>query len=152
MDADNPFQTPNAELSTPLSTDAGQRLYSLAAVGWATVFGSPLAGAYIIAQNLRILGRGTEVRKVWLTGVGVLVALLVLAFILPENIPAAAFTAAQVVGMYQYGKVTWAEQVAGHAQRGGVFYSNWRAVGIGLLILLALLVLVVPLVLLLDVA
>ncbi len=150
MDAENPFQTPKAELNAPLGSDAGQRLYSLAAVGWATVFGSPLAGAYIIARNLRILGRGAEERKVWLTGVAVLVALLLLALLLPENMPTAAFTAAQVVGMYQYGKVTYAEQVVRHAQQGGRFYSNWRAVGVGLLILLAFVVLVVPLALLFD--
>ena len=57
---DNPFQTPHASL---LDNPPRQPLYRLAAIGIATFFGTPVAGAWIIAHNLRRLDRQDQIRN-----------------------------------------------------------------------------------------
>ncbi|MBB2495611.1 hypothetical protein [Aquipseudomonas ullengensis] len=152
MDANNPFQTPAADLVNPGVVAAGEKLYSLAAVGWATFFGTPLAGAYVLAHNFRSLGLHQHVKTVWLLAIGLLLAVSVLTYVLPENLSGTGFTVAQVMGMYFYAKSLIAAQITEHRLRDGAFYSNWRAVGIGLLMLVAVLVVVVPLMLLTGLA
>ena len=147
MDAENPFRTPSADLTSTATTDG--KLYSLGAVALGTFFGTPIAGAYFIVQNLKQLGRSAETTQAWAMGVGVFVALLALSFFLPDSMPATPITAIQVAGMYFYAKQLMEKDVTTRRAVGGLFFSTWRAVGIGLLFLMALLVAAVPLVMLL---
>jgi len=142
MDGQNPFQPPAA----PLQDSDTARLYSLRAVGWATLFGSPLAGAFIITKNLRLLGRAADIRKTWALAVVLSVVLMGLSFVLPDNLSATGFTVAQVMGMYFYAKSLYETSLSQHGEKGGAFYSNWRAVGIGLLFMAGLLIAMVPVV------
>ncbi|WP_204325150.1 hypothetical protein, partial [Stenotrophomonas maltophilia] len=73
--------------------------YRLSAIGLGTFIGTPLAGAFLAAVNLRRLGRAQEVGKTWLVGLCLFVLLPVLGAILPENIPSIGFTVAQIFGM-----------------------------------------------------
>lgn len=148
MDAHNPFQTPAAELLSPDTLAAGERLYSLAAVGWATFFGTPLAGAYVLNHNLKALGLLDKLKATWLLAIGLLLVVTALAFVLPDNAPGTAFTVAQMMAMYYYAKQLHAPALDAHRAQQGTFFSNWRAVGIGLLMLLAVLVVAIPLLLL----
>jgi hypothetical protein len=139
MDAnpENPYRAPDAELLTPENRVIGP-LYRMSAVGIATFFGTPLAGAYIISRNLRALGLDEKVQGTWWMAIGVLVLVMVVGYWLPDS-AGMGLTVAQVIGMHQYAKSLFGEAVAGHA---GVFRSNWRAFGIALLFLLAFLVVV----------
>ncbi len=69
MDAnpENPYRAPAAELLSTEDRAAGP-LYRMSAVGIATFFGTPLAGAYIMAHNLRALGQQDRVRNAWQLG------------------------------------------------------------------------------------
>lgn len=145
MDAQNPFQPPTATLHDSDTQIGSTRLYSLAAVGWATLLGSPLAGAFIIMKNLRSLGRTAEVAQVWMMASGAFVVLLGLGMVLPDNLSTTGITVAQVMGMYFYAKTLFEVSVRQHRERGWAFHSNWRAAGVGLLFLLGLLVVMVPL-------
>lgn len=148
--ANNPFQTPEADLvNTP---DATPPLYSLPAVGLATFFGTSLAGAYVLAHNLRQYGLHKELRQTWWLAIGIFVAITALGFLLPENVPGIAFTVVQVIAMNQYAKSVLGSRLQQHAAAQGPLYSNWRAVGIGLLFILAILVVVVPLIMVFDLA
>ncbi|MCY1532915.1 hypothetical protein D9M68_682120 [compost metagenome] len=71
-----------------------------------------------------------------------------LSFILPDNLSSSGFTVAQIMAMYLFAKSTYAEPLNQHRARGGAFYSNWRAIGFGLLFMLAILAVLVPLALL----
>ncbi len=79
-------------------------------------------------------------------------AITALGFLLPENVPGIAFTVVQVIAMNQYAKSVLGSRLQQHAAAQGPLYSNWRAVGIGLLFILAILVVVVPLVMVFDLA
>ncbi|MDN6858397.1 hypothetical protein QO207_17545, partial [Pseudomonas sp. CAN2814] len=67
---DNPFQTPAAALQDGPGVATGEPLYRLAAAGIATFFGTPVAGSWVIAQNLKRLNRPQEVQKAWMVGIG----------------------------------------------------------------------------------
>ncbi|MCR7048505.1 hypothetical protein NS826_32935, partial [Pseudomonas aeruginosa] len=84
---------PEARLDEPDATH-GEPLYRLSAIGLGTFIGTPLAGAFLAAVNLRRLGRAQEVGKTWLVGLCLFVLLPVLGAILPENIPSIGFTVA----------------------------------------------------------
>lgn len=144
MDANNPFQTPAAELVGPGTLASGEKLYSLAAVGWATFFGTPLAGAYVLNHNLKALGLLDKLKTTWLAAIGLLLVVMALSFMLPDNAPGTGLTVVQVMVMYFYAKPLIASQVADHRAHQGALFSNWRAVGIGLLFLLAFLLVMVP--------
>lgn len=100
-DTENPFRPPEARLDEPDATH-GEPLYRLSAIGLGTFIGTPLAGAFLAAVNLRRLGRAQEVGKTWLVGLCLFVLLPVLGAILPENIPSIGFTVAQIFGMVYY--------------------------------------------------
>lgn len=136
---DNPYLAPQAEL-----LESSQPLYRLSAVALATFFGSPLAGAYITAHNLKAQNRADKVRNVWLLAIGILVASMVIGSWLPDG-ATIGLTVAQALGMQQYAKQLQGEALEGY---GGAFLSNWRAFGISLLFLLAVIVALVPVVLL----
>ena len=76
------------------------------------------------------------------------VLLPVLGAILPENIPSIGFTVAQIFGMVYYAKSAFGPVLDSHKAAGGAFISNWRAAGIGLLFMLAVLSVAIPVVML----
>lgn len=138
---DNPFQPPTAALEeTPAAT--GAPLYRLGAVGIATFFGTPVAGAWVMAQNLNRLGRHSQMRNAWITGVGAFIAIFLLGWFLPESVPATPINIAAVFGMYHYAKQHTGAALEQHASDGGTFLSNWRAFGVSLLFLLAVMAVV----------
>ncbi|HSX70652.1 MAG TPA: hypothetical protein VLF16_06935 [Pseudomonas sp.] len=143
MDA-NPYRAPEADLVVPQQAATGP-LYRMSAVGIATFFGTPLAGAFITTRNLRALGLHGQVQKTWWMGVGLLVAVMVVGYWLPES-ASMGLTVGQVFAMHYYAKPLFGDTVAGH---GGPFYSNWRAFGISLLFLLGVIAALIPIALLL---
>ena len=131
MTTENPYQAPQAEL---VASVAGARpLYSIGAVGIATFIGSPLAGALLLTRNLAALGRSSESGGIWGLAVAVFVALTALALILPESVPALPFTIAQLMWMTWLTQQRVGEQIRVHREQAGIFHSNWKAAGIGLL-------------------
>jgi hypothetical protein len=134
---DNPFQTPAAVLQDAATTATGEPLYRLAAVGIATFFGTPIAGAWVIVQNLKALGRSHEARNIWLMGIGLTLAIFVLGYFLPENTSGSPIAVGTVVGMYYLAKQTFGVTLERHLAAGGKLRSNWRAFGVALLFLLA---------------
>ncbi|KAF1068876.1 MAG: hypothetical protein GAK45_01246 [Pseudomonas citronellolis] len=128
--SENPFRTPEASLvdnGTQATVDS--LLYKLPAVGLATFFGTPIAGAWILQHNLRQLGLSEKIKEVWLCAVILLVAVVGIGWVLPDNVPGLPFAVVQIVVMQQYAKKLLGERMAGHTR----YYSNWRAFGISLL-------------------
>lgn len=134
---DNPFQTPAAVLQDAATTTTGEPLYRLAAIGIATFFGTPVAGAWVMAQNLKRLGRLGQVRHAWITGICAFIAIFLLGWFLPESVPATPINIAAVFGMHHYAKQHIGAALDQHTAQGGTFVSNWRAFGVSLLFLLA---------------
>ncbi|MDF3864802.1 hypothetical protein P3W53_10035 [Pseudomonas denitrificans (nom. rej.)] len=136
---DNPFQTPAALLHDLPSIAAGASLYKISAVGIATFFGLPVAGAWVITQNLKRLGRPQEARSVWLTGIALTVAIFVIGQLLPANMSGMPMVIATLVFMVGLAKQRCESALKEHAAAAGRFASNWRAFGVSLLFLLGVL-------------
>ncbi|WP_350403752.1 hypothetical protein ABCR88_28680 [Pseudomonas sp. W17] len=148
MDNQNPFQAPAAELLASKPTDQSLSLYSVAAIGLSTFIGTSVAGAYFISQNLKAMGRESEVNKVWAMGIGLFIAMSVAGFFLPESIPAVVFILPPIYGMNAYARQLFGPQVIEHKAGNGRFFSLWRVAGISLLFSLALAAVLFALVLL----
>jgi len=102
------------------------------------VFGSALAGAYLISRNLKVLGQRDRARKVLAIGFVSVVALLFVNFlIVVPNEYVRAETAAFEIG--QVALVQFAANrligvaLTRHRADGRAFFSSWRAFGVGLL-------------------
>ncbi|ALN18204.1 hypothetical protein [Ectopseudomonas mendocina] len=145
----NPFQTPQADLQQ--TTAQHPPLYSVAGVGLATFIGTPLAGAWLLAHNLQLLGQAHRVAMVWGISVVLLLVTLVLAFVLPEEVPALPFAVAQLMVMIMLAKNLMEADLKQHVEAGGAFLSNWRAAGIGLLFTIGLAALMFAVLMIFDI-
>lgn len=130
---DNPFQTPQADLQPASTGTSVEPLYRIAAIGVGTFLGTPLAGAWMLAHNLQLLGKADRVAMVWGIAVALFAMTIALAFVLPEEVPAMPFAIAQLVGMVMLAKYLTEADIQHHEQAGGAFLSNWRAAGIAVL-------------------
>lgn len=138
----NPFQTPASPLHDLPSVATGASLYKISAVGIATFFGLPVAGAWVITQNLKQLGRPQEARNIWLTGIGLTVAIFVIGQLLPDNISGMPMAIATLFVMVGLARQRYEPALREHAAAAGKFASNWRAFGVSLLFLLAVMAMV----------
>ena len=145
----NPFQTPQADLQQ--ATTNQQPLYSIAGIGVATFIGTPLAGAWLLAHNLQLLGQAHRVAMVWGISVALLLVTLVLAVVLPDEVPALPFAIAQLMAMIMLAKNLQEADLKQHADAGGAFLSNWRAAGIGLLFTIGMAALMFAVLMILDI-
>ncbi|KAF0867000.1 hypothetical protein [Pseudomonas sp. LD120] len=151
MDHPNPFQAPAAELLAHKSADQNLSLYSIAAIALSTFIGTSVAGAYFISQNLKALGRESEVNKAWAMGIGLFIAMNVLGFLLPDSIPAVIFVLPPIYGMNAYARQLFGPQVKEHKTGNGRFISLWQVAGVSLLFFLGMTIVVVSLVLMIGV-
>ena len=145
----NPFQTPQADLQQ--ASTHQQPLYSIAGIGVATFIGTPLAGAWLLAHNLQLLGQAHRVAMVWGISVALLLVTLVLAVVLPDEVPALPFAIAQLMAMIMLAKNLQEADLKQHADAGGAFLSNWRAAGIGLLFTIGMAALMFAVLMILDI-
>ncbi len=113
------------------------QLYSRRAIALATFFGSVIAGVFLIGSNLKKLDRSEEVLQAYVFGVITLGTLIVLAIKIPslDKVPDTLFHLVQlgVIELYAYLKI--GPDLKEHDEHKGIFYSNWRAIGISLLVL-----------------
>ena len=115
----------------PASAVPAIRLYDHRSVGVATFFGSPLAGAALMAINYRRLGRSRAAAWAILAGLLATAALIALAMLtssdwmkpLPIGLTFAMAYAAK--GMQ-------GAAIDQHVQQGGGLISRWAAFGIGM--------------------
>ncbi len=114
----------------PPSPPPSYRLYDSGAVGLATFFGSPLAGALLMAVNYNRLGkRGQSVLAVILGAIGT-AALIAIGWNLSRPVTGGLGIGA-LVGITQMARAMQGADVKAHVARGGQLASKWLAFGIG---------------------
>jgi hypothetical protein len=116
------------------------KLYSLGSIGLATFLASWLAGAVLISRNYSRLGKRRASHISILLGVLSIVPLMIAAVFIEvpqqyDNYLPAVFQGIQVGVISMIAKRLQGEAFSAHEEKGGQFYSNWRATGIGLLLL-----------------
>lgn len=125
-------------------------LYKISGIGLATFVGSALAGGFLISQNYKRLGNVKMANTALTYSVLATVAMMLLAYFLPENmnISNMVFTVIQVVVMVQVAKQLQGKTIGDHVSHGGQMASNWKAFGLSLLIIIAMLLVLIPVIML----
>ncbi|GAA4442161.1 hypothetical protein GCM10023188_41550 [Pontibacter saemangeumensis] len=125
----------------PLPERPHQKLYTEQAIAIATFLGGPLGGSYLLSLNYMLLGdeeAGQRTIKWGLTGT---VLLLLVFFLLPEAIgeavPNMVYNLAFTGLFYYMAKRLQGAYLAEHRQLHGRFMTRWRAVGVGLVSMVA---------------
>jgi hypothetical protein len=117
------------------------QLYSAGQVAGASFIGAPIGGAILLARNYAVLGNPAASRRALLWGSAGTVALLALAYVLPDGFPSRGIPMGYTVGMYHLAKQVQGDLFTSHITQGGGKRSTWVAVGIGALSLVGVLTL-----------
>ncbi len=113
------------------------QLYSQKAIGIATALGSIIAGVFLIASNLKKLERSEEVLQTYIFGIVIFALILISLIKIPmaDNAPGVVIQIIQVGIIYLFANNKIGKDLKLHEEKKGSFYSNWRTVGISLLLL-----------------
>lgn len=117
------------------SSERLPKLYSLRGITIATALGSCFAGAFLLSRNFKQLNRKEDARRALLFGsVGCLILVfLILAIEVPtrlEHLSRFVFEGLQVGAVHLYARRVFISAQQDHKIKGGPFFSNWRAAGI----------------------
>ncbi len=113
------------------------KLYSSKAISGATLLGGPLAAGYLIGENFKAIDKPIEGRNSLIIGIISTVILVLGVFMIPENridkIPRQLIPI--VYTGIVWGIVEWKQGaiLKAHKENNNLFFSGWRAAGIGLI-------------------
>lgn len=113
-----------------------QRLYTIPQATVATIFGGPLAGALLLAQNYRQLGSPPQARRAVTYGSVSVVVLFVIALFWPDFVPSIALPAGYTFAFRAMAERLQGAQVRSRLEADAERYSWGRAIGVSLLALL----------------
>ncbi len=125
-------------------------LYSPGLITAATILGAPVAGCILLAHNYRSLGMKSSARQLLLWGILGTAGLLVVAFFLPDKFPHMVLPIGYTMGMREAVKQLHGKEYESHVASGGAKGSAWKAVGIGvgclcaIMAVLFLVIMIVP--------
>lgn len=145
------YKTPEANLAGAASEKKYDfQLFKISGIGLATFFATTLAGGILIAMNFKRLGKEAKAKNAIIYSIIATIAIFFIAFIIPEdmNIPNTVFTVVQVVVMVQLAKQLQQSDIREHVSNGGELASNWKAFGISILVLLAIIAALIPVIML----
>ena len=124
------------------TTDLPTKAYSPRQVAGATLVGSPIAGSILLASNFVLFGAPGRKWRTIIGGSLATIAVVVLAFLLPEDIPDGMLPVIYTAALLQFATRTQATDFETYISSGGVKHSNWRVFGVGLFWALAVLALI----------
>lgn len=131
-------EQPQERVSIPVPK---YKLYSIKAVVIATIFGTPLAGGYLISRNFSVLGN--KKYALWSIVFAVLAILVsfVLGNVIPENVPPMVVSLPILFVITQLMKTLQGSALDQHLSHGGKLESCWKAFGISMIFLIVVLTL-----------
>jgi NAD/NADP transhydrogenase beta subunit len=115
-------------------------------IGAAAFFGTLVASAWLARNNFIAMGDKARGDKALLAGVVVTMALMALAFVLPDGTPSVIFTIPQIVLALQLGKKYFEHRMI-TADR----LSNWKVAGVCALTLVLVIAVLFGVVMALDI-
>lgn len=133
MDSDNPYQAPDAVVADA-QPQVSAPLFRTSGIYIATFIGSALAGGWVIAMNHAALGQFALARKARWSGLAATLVVVVLAMLLPEQVPGVVYMVVQMVAVSSWIKQTpLGDAIGARVAAKLPMRSNWLAAGIGLL-------------------
>ncbi len=132
-------------VSSTADSAASPRLYRISGIAIATIVGTVLAGGLLMGLNYYMLGRDGLARKTLFLSVATTTALLLVVFHLPPqwHVSSLWFTVPQLAGMIYLARRTQGAEITAHVGGGGTLASDWKALGVSVLVLLLLISVVV---------
>jgi hypothetical protein len=128
----NPYSPPTASVEDVATTASSSGpWYSPGQIAVATFLGTPVAGAWLMAQNYKAM-RSDLFGQVIMFGVIATLVVFVLAVVLPDSTPNVLLPAVYTVIMQVIARAKQGPQFQAHIANGGLKHSNWRVAGIGL--------------------
>lgn len=124
-----PETLPTHSISQP--TAPAYTLFDSRSVALATFFGTPAAGATLMAVNDRRLGRAGRALTILILGIAVTAAAILVGW----NIPQAGASILALLLMFGMARIALSVQgkaVTDHAARGGKLASKWAAFAVGI--------------------
>lgn len=121
-----------------LSPTLTRRIYAQRGIMIASLLASPLAFGFLMTKNCRALEQRAKIKQAWLLSIGALVVVLALAYVLPESVPTFPFLFLNAAFGYYAPQYLLGKEMEEHVANGGPLYSNWRAAGIALLVVVVL--------------
>lgn len=123
-----------------MENSTSPKLYSLAAIDLATFFGGPLAAGILFRRNAIALGKSDQGHWLLLIGLlshlGIFGSLIVIDEAILDRIPNFLFPALYTVIIHLVGQKIHGAYLSHHKENNLPFFSRWKAVGIGGLVLL----------------
>ena len=113
-------------------------LFSPSQATLATAFGGPLAGAVVMAVNYRHLARPRAGAITLFVGVTATATLLVIGSYLPTDASSLLIVLPYVALAHLTAERLQGNAFRTHRSAGGITYSAWRSVGVGLLSFVAI--------------
>jgi hypothetical protein len=121
-----------------------KKLYSQKAIGIATFFGGPLAAGYLVKKNYQSLGLESHGKKAFIIGIVSTLLLFAGVFSIPEHIldkiPNALIPAIYTGIIYLIVERLQGQDLKEPLENGRAFQSAWKAVGVGAISMLILLI------------
>lgn len=120
------------------------KLYSIRAINITTFLGGPLGASYMIGENFKALNKPVEARNSLIIGILSTIIIITGTFMIPENI--INKIPRQIIPLVYtgiiWGIVEWKQGniLRSHKENGNLFFSGWRAAGIGFLSLILILI------------
>ena len=123
------------------------KVYNIANISAATLFGGPLVGAYLIAQNFKVLGGKRKANLTWV----VAIVLIVLLYAVPAALPTFDKIPNIVYALFFAFLASWTtrrfqlHEIKEHISKGGEVYPTKRVIVVTLigLVTLAVIALVI---------
>lgn len=134
----NPYAPPTASVADAIEAAPSElptvaRVYSVRQIATAAFFGSVLAGAWLIATNFKVMGQQDLARKTIGWGIVAVIAVIGLAFVLPDKMPNYVVPLACAIGLRAWAEARFGKLLKQHKTAGGSQYSWWRVLGLVLL-------------------
>jgi hypothetical protein len=152
MDEVNPYLPPKADPDAisadppPPGAPPAYKLYSPGHIFMASFLGVPIGGFYLLSANRRRMGHSGLATATLVVGIVVTAATAAMAVVLPRG-PSYSIPMAISTALWYYAKQD-EPLLDAHVGKGGQMESAWKAAGVGLASMIALLVLLVPIILL----
>jgi hypothetical protein len=135
-------------MATAVSGSVNTVLYTPRQIYVASLLGSPAAAAWFMSLNHRALLQSDNEHQIVLLGGIATIAVIIVAFSLPERVPTFAWPLVYSVAIYLFAQLRFESTVQKHFAAGGQKGSWWRVIWVSLLFaigLIALLLVVAPL-------
>jgi hypothetical protein len=124
------------DILSPINT---KKVYNENAIRIGTFLGGPLVTGYLMAKNYKQLGENGKVKLTWILSILATIVVITIAFLLPTNTQTRIIPIIYSAASFYLVKNLQGKQIKSHLEQGGETYSAWRAVLVGVISLVIIL-------------